>query len=82
MALQLLGAQCATVQCQVLGASPTATAFQYVEAVLSAIGVCATIEVGSLAFTGKFGHRIREARLAAAVWCAGLVVLCVFWDFT
>jgi hypothetical protein len=69
-ALQMLGAQCTSVGCQVVGASPTVTRFQYMEAALTVVGLCGTVELGWTAVAGQFGHRNKSAYFTAACLCA------------
>jgi hypothetical protein len=53
-----------------VGASPTVTQFQYIEAALTVVGVCSTIELGWMGVAGQFGHRNKSAYLTAAWLCA------------
>lgn len=44
------------------------------EAALTVVGVCSTVEVGWMAVARQFGHRSKRACLTAAWLCAAWVV--------
>ena len=53
-AFQVLGPESNSLLAQVLGASPTFTIFQYVEAFLAVLFAFSTCELGCLALTGHY----------------------------
>lgn len=59
-ALQVLGAQSDTLEAQILGASPTVTVFQYIEAVMTLLCAFGSSEFGCLALSGHFLFRRRS----------------------
>jgi hypothetical protein len=61
-ALQLLGPESDSLEAQVLGASPTVTVYQYIEAALALVSTLGAFELACLAHSGHFFPRRRCAQ--------------------
>jgi hypothetical protein len=68
-ALEMLGPQCTSLECEVIGASPSITAYQYIEGALTLVSTFGALEFGYIAVTG---HSLSRRKTAYA-WTGGVL---------
>ena len=80
-ALEMLGPECTSLGCEVIGASPSVTVYQYIEAALTLVSTFGALECGYMAITADFLKQRRGVYAWTAALLACFVLLFVLLSF-